>query len=90
MFKILIPKKVTVSKFRKYIFHFILIFLTNIVWTQEINHEDDNKIHTVVIDPGHGGKDSGALGKTSKEKDIVFLWTYQLSQNQTKNSSDWD
>lgn len=25
---------------------------------------------TLVIDPGHGGKDSGALGKTSKEKDI--------------------
>ncbi|MDO4790421.1 MAG: N-acetylmuramoyl-L-alanine amidase, partial [Porphyromonas sp.] len=26
----------------------------------------------VVIDPGHGGKDSGALGAISKEKDIVL------------------
>lgn len=26
----------------------------------------------VVIDPGHGGKDSGALGKRSKEKNIVL------------------
>jgi N-acetylmuramoyl-L-alanine amidase len=26
----------------------------------------------VVIDPGHGGKDPGAVGKTYKEKDIVL------------------
>jgi N-acetylmuramoyl-L-alanine amidase len=25
---------------------------------------------TLVIDPGHGGKDAGAIGKNSKEKDI--------------------
>lgn len=31
-------------------------------------------LHTVVIDPGHGGKDSGAPGQTSKthEKHIVL------------------
>lgn len=34
--------------------------------------QDLNKIRTVVIDAGHGGKDSGALGKKSKEKDIVL------------------
>ncbi|MDO5663629.1 MAG: N-acetylmuramoyl-L-alanine amidase [Bacteroidia bacterium] len=27
---------------------------------------------TVVIDPGHGGRDPGALGASSKEKDIVL------------------
>ncbi|MDD2513804.1 MAG: N-acetylmuramoyl-L-alanine amidase [Proteiniphilum sp.] len=27
---------------------------------------------TVVIDPGHGGKDPGAVGATSREKDIVL------------------
>ncbi len=27
---------------------------------------------TVVIDPGHGGKDPGAVGRISKEKDIVL------------------
>lgn len=31
-----------------------------------------NKTRTIVIDPGHGGKDSGALGKHSMEKDIVL------------------
>ena len=29
-----------------------------------------NKKFTLVIDPGHGGKDAGALGAFSKEKDI--------------------
>ena len=28
------------------------------------------KVRKVVIDAGHGGHDSGALGKFSKEKDI--------------------
>lgn len=31
-----------------------------------------SKIRTVVIDPGHGGRDPGAVGKRSKEKDIVL------------------
>ncbi|MCF0216287.1 MAG: N-acetylmuramoyl-L-alanine amidase [Fibrobacteraceae bacterium] len=30
------------------------------------------EVKTIVIDPGHGGKDSGALGKKSQEKDIVL------------------
>ena len=29
-----------------------------------------NRKFTLVIDPGHGGKDAGALGAFSKEKDI--------------------
>lgn len=31
-----------------------------------------NRKFTVVIDPGHGGKDPGAIGSSSKEKDIVL------------------
>ncbi|NLB62667.1 MAG: N-acetylmuramoyl-L-alanine amidase [Fibrobacter sp.] len=37
--------------------------------TPEINTK---KIKTVVIDPGHGGKDPGAIGLKAKEKDIVL------------------
>jgi N-acetylmuramoyl-L-alanine amidase len=31
-----------------------------------------SKITTVVIDPGHGGRDPGAVGRRAKEKDIVL------------------
>lgn len=31
-----------------------------------------NKIRKVMIDAGHGGKDPGALGQSSREKDIVL------------------
>ena len=39
-------------------------------------------LKTVVIDPGHGGKDPGALGKTSKvnEKDIVLAVSKKLGE----------
>lgn len=33
----------------------------------------------VVIDAGHGGKDSGAVGKTAREKDIVLDVAKQLA-----------
>lgn len=35
---------------------------------------------TVVIDPGHGGKDPGALGSSSKEKDITLSVAKKLGQ----------
>lgn len=34
----------------------------------------------VVIDPGHGGKDSGAVGRKSKEKDIVLAVALQTGE----------
>jgi N-acetylmuramoyl-L-alanine amidase len=39
-------------------------------------------LKTVVIDPGHGGKDPGALGKSSKvhEKDIVLAVSKKLGE----------
>ena len=35
---------------------------------------------TVVIDPGHGGKDPGALGANSQEKDIVLQVGLELAR----------
>jgi len=35
---------------------------------------------TIVIDPGHGGKDSGTKGASSKEKDIVLAVGLKLGQ----------
>ncbi len=38
------------------------------------------KVKTVIIDAGHGGKDSGAIGKHYKEKDIVLPVALKLGQ----------
>ena len=43
---------------------------------------------TVVLDPGHGGKDPGALGAVSKEKDIVLSVAKKLGRKINTNHSD--
>lgn len=45
-----------------------------------INKPQDNSILTIVLDPGHGGKDPGAVGKTIKarEKDINLAVVFKL------------
>ncbi|MFO7978056.1 MAG: N-acetylmuramoyl-L-alanine amidase [Bacteroidales bacterium] len=37
-------------------------------------------VRTVVIDPGHGGKAPGAVGRKSREKDITLAISLQLGQ----------
>lgn len=43
-------------------------------------HEGAQKIRTIVIDPGHGGRDAGAVGKLSNEKDIVLQVSLKLGK----------
>jgi N-acetylmuramoyl-L-alanine amidase len=47
-----------------------------------------NKVHIVVIDAGHGGKDPGALGTISKEKDIALGISLKLGKYITDNFED--
>lgn len=44
----------------------------------------------IVIDPGHGGHDSGALGKNSKEKDLVLIMALKLEKYLNKNLPEVD
>jgi N-acetylmuramoyl-L-alanine amidase len=67
---------------------YFLIFFVNIGLAQDQNAQNDYKIRTVVIDPGHGGKDSGALGKISKEKDIVLAIGLKLGNYIKENLPD--
>ena len=48
----------------------------------------DNRINTIVIDPGHGGKDPGAVGFSKKvfEKDITLAIAEKLKAKIEENS----
>lgn len=47
-----------------------------------------NARFTVVIDPGHGGNDPGALGRISKEKDINLAVALELGKLIAKEHKD--
>ncbi|HAG17049.1 MAG TPA: N-acetylmuramoyl-L-alanine amidase [Bacteroidales bacterium] len=50
-----------------------LILLFFLLFTfLSIDSQSQNLVNKIVIDAGHGGKDPGAVGKSSKEKDIVL------------------
>jgi len=61
-----------------------LIHLPNIMATED----PDDKVNVVVLDAGHGGKDPGALGKHSREKDIVLAIALKVGQYIEKNIPD--
>ena len=62
---------------------FFVFLLPNVIFAQR-----GEKIRTVVIDAGHGGKDTGALGKTSKEKDIALAVALKVGNLVKKNLPD--
>lgn len=51
---------------------FFLFLILNFGISHDVCAQKKGKIKTVVIDAGHGGKDPGAVGKKSKEKDITL------------------
>ncbi len=62
----------------------LLAFLFPLVlWAQR-----GEKISTVVIDPGHGGKDTGAIGAISNEKDLNLTVALLVGDYITKNCPD--
>ena len=49
------------------------------------------EVRTIVIDPGHGGKDPGASGKRAQEKDIVLAVAKLLRKNlRAILANQWD
>ena len=62
----------------------LLLFLLSIDTTAQTS----STIHKVVIDAGHGGKDPGALGKNSREKDIVLSVALKAGKYIQENHSD--
>ena len=52
---------------------FLLLFTTEDIWADRHGF-----VRKVVIDPGHGGRDPGAVGTIVKEKDIVLEISLRL------------
>lgn len=67
----------------KHIFTFIFLCCFFI-----FSSEAQNQKFTVVIDPGHGGKDPGAVGSSSKEKDITLSVAIKLGELIESNHKD--
>lgn len=64
----------------------IALFLVNgSVFSQK---RELGKVKTVMIDPGHGGKKPGAIGKKSKEKDITLSIALKLGKTIKENFKD--
>lgn len=50
--------------------------------------EPKHKVKTIVIDPGHGGKDPGCNGITCKEKDVALAVALKLGRFIEENIKD--
>lgn len=53
-----------------------------------VNFASAQKLRTVVLDAGHGGHDTGALGKNSREKDITLAIVLKLRDYIHDNMKD--
>ena len=45
----------------------------------------DRRINTIVLDPGHGGKDPGSIGKKTREKHLTLQVASKLKEKLEKN-----
>lgn len=66
----------------------VFIFNQGFYWADTPPDEVKKTINTVVIDAGHGGKDPGALGKMSKEKDLALAIALKLGKLIEENVED--
>ncbi len=72
---------------KRLILVFVLWLAAFLVQT-EVFAQDPYKIKVVVIDAGHGGHDPGAVGKSSKEKDIALSVALKLGNYIKTNYKD--
>lgn len=76
-------KILTVKKLTLFVATIFTLTLTTSSLTPPSNQEPKNAQHTVrtiVLDPGHGGKDPGARGAKSTEKTIALQVALKLGK----------
>ena len=75
-----IPNKTNINKFAiLFIFTFVLVLLCS------FSDDNQDKKWVVVIDAGHGGKDPGAVGTNSREKNITLAVALKTGEYIEKN-----
>ena len=75
---------------KKRLILFFLTFFVLFIFNIKLYAQNDEKIRTVVIDAGHGGKDPGAIGKKYKEKDITLKVALKTGEYIKKHCPDVD
>ena len=75
------PFLLSLRQMRRYLYT-INLFLLSLLCVQA------QRNFTVVIDPGHGGKDPGCVGSISREKTINLAVSLQLGEYITQNHKD--
>lgn len=73
---------------RMNIFHKLILFLSILFLCIYVNAETNNDRFVVVIDPGHGGNDPGAVGRKGKEKNINLNVATKLGKLIERNCND--
>jgi N-acetylmuramoyl-L-alanine amidase len=75
-------------KHRFTIFSGLVLLLIVFLTLYSVDIQSQNLVDRVVIDAGHGGKDPGASGKHSREKDIVLSIALKTGKLIEKNLKD--
>ena len=69
---------------KRKLLHICIILLTLLLsavpYSMSAQKKSGKKPFTVVIDPGHGGVDPGALGRKAKEKDVNMRVSKMLAE----------
>lgn len=81
-----LKKKVQLKMKRQSIIFGILCLL--VIFPARVAADRDGFVRTVVIDPGHGGRDPGAVGRISRESDIVLAIGLKLGEYIKENFDD--
>lgn len=85
-------KVISISRFMRIKVKFYLIPLVLLTIAVGLNHhsyaQSAKKRFKLVIDPGHGGKDSGTMGAKLKEKDVVLPVALKVGEYLKKYTDD--
>ncbi len=66
-------------------FKITVLILFSLMYRPVFAQNKTDGVRLIVIDAGHGGKDPGAIGKISKEKDITLAISLKLGEYIKKN-----